>query len=232
MTGADRWATVPVVVGDIEVDAALVEREGRVVALVLRSGQTFENAVDAVLALRTGLHPDAVRSLVRRNLPHIVDLTASLPADPPSRRRRRVATLPAVAAMVLSLAAVIVVALGWEAVHGAEKPQASAITTLADQAGLVCRVVGARIARCTDPASGRLMLAEESTGPNTSLVTLGWGEHRVLAKLFDSEPTAQAWAQERATVALYGRVAIAGSWAVWGTDKAEVDGLVKALQTT
>lgn len=88
MSSAPRPSPTPlVVVQDVGVDAVLVKDGGRGL-LVIRPGQTFNSAVQAVQRVLPQMHPDTVRRLVREHLPHAPELMSMLVADQPSLRQR------------------------------------------------------------------------------------------------------------------------------------------------
>ncbi len=71
--------TLPeVIVEDVGMDAALVERPGREPLLVLRPGQSFGSAVQAAQGCLPHLHPEVVLALVRGAMPDAA-LFAAIP---------------------------------------------------------------------------------------------------------------------------------------------------------
>lgn len=107
---ADAPGDPHVIVEDVGVDAVLQVEDGEAPLLVLRPGQTFTSACEAVARAVPQMHPDAVRRLVRRYLPDASDfaLLGLHPADDPVARAlpptprlsRRMLTVLALAALL------------------------------------------------------------------------------------------------------------------------------------
>lgn len=251
MTERRRTADAPrVVVVDIGVDAALYSEPGNRV-LVLRPGQTFNNAVAAVQRCLPHSHPDTVRAIVRTNLPTAPDfdppdappLRPAIvePEGAPSRWRRPWSqswtrrwgrTLIPVLAAVLAVIVIGAVGVFRLVSDSSDGPFASeAFLEFARRGEFVCQQTGELQATCRDPRDG-VLVSEATVGPRSVVYMFSYGEDRVGLRVFTDAKSARAWAGKPPTRRMYPGVRAVGRFVLWGTDKEKIAYYVSLLRTS
>lgn len=225
----------------IDVAASVITEGGEPVLVVLRRGQTYESAVDALRRALPNAHPSEVAAYVREGLPDAPLLRAQFQehspviARPPGLRTSNAAI---VAGAVTAFAVVVTYAFAIGSRGAAPGEPTPTVTVVQGMPGsgaafedvlaaaqLRCRRVAAADAVCTDPSGA--VVAAEST-PN--MVTLDWAGDRTTVRVFVSAEEADAWSRQRATVKLLPTgVHPVGRYAVWGTDEVQLRGFVARL---
>lgn len=239
MTERRRTADAPrVIVVDIGVDAALYSEPGNRV-LVLRPGQTFNNAVAAAQRCLPDSHPDTIRTIVRTNLPGAPDFdppeaapvraTSGEPEPTPTRWPWRKSLIPILAA---ALAVVVVGAFGVvRAISGsADGPFTDeAFAEFARRGEFVCHQTGELQATCTDPRGG-VLVSEATIGPRSVVYMFSYGERRVGLRVFADAKSARSWASNPPTQEMYRGVRAQGRFVLWGNDAGKIDYYVGLLK--
>jgi hypothetical protein len=228
----------------IDVAASVATEDGVPVLVVLRRGQTYESAVDALRTALPNAHPSEVHAYVREALPDAPLLRAQFQEHspvvprPPGLRPRRAAVVAGTITAVAVLVTYTLAISGKGSAAPAPTEPTPTVTVVQGLPGsdeafedvmwaaqLRCRRVSAANAVCTDPSGA--VVAAEST-PN--LVTLDWAGDRTTVRVFGSAEEASAWSRQQATVKLI-RTGVhpVGRYAVWGTDTVELRGLIARL---
>jgi hypothetical protein len=226
----------------IDVAASVATEDGQPVLIVLRKGQTFESAVDALAKALPNEHPSTVNALVRQALPDAPLLRAELQEHSPVIVRpvplvspgRRFTVAAAVVTAVFTLVTYSYAARG--AVSATRQP-GPAPTVAAGAAApdgvyedvvraaqLQCHRVTTVDAVCTDP-SGRVVSAQAGV----PLVTLDWAEDRIIVRAFGDTQEASNWARQRATVKMLRHVHSVGQYAVMGTNDRTMHAFIRRL---
>lgn len=218
----------------IDVAASVATEDGEPVLIVLRQGQTFESAVDALTKALPDEHPSTVHALVRQALPDAPLLRAELREHspviarpvPPSTPGRSFTIAAAVVAVVFALVTYLYAVASVGVTHQ-PRPAAAAADVYVDvvqAAQLQCHQVTTANAVCTDPA-GRVV----SMQAGAPLVTLDWAEDRILVRAFGDAQEASDWARQKATAKMLGHAHSVGRYAVMGTDEQTMHAFIRRL---
>lgn len=224
---------VDVVVDDgCPVDAALVPGgRGEKAVLVLRTWQSFDNAVEQVTALLPGEHPDAIRALVRANLKNALDfdrLSAEElapswvigSAAPPKARS------PLARKLVWCIAGLVVavVALGYstarEALDDADLIGSTDFQQFAAAAGLSCVAQDTDDADCRNEKAGTIVVVSARQGGHgkPTRYWLRQADHLTSVIVFDDAEAVKAWPDRAASARLWPYMRVVGRYAVVSTD--------------
>lgn len=239
-----------VIVRDVGVSAAVHIVDGHP-TLLLSPNQSFDAAVAAVHKTLPNMHPDSARRLVRKHLPHAIQLDDLHSEPPPARRaaRRRTDTLGHRSVQALIGLAVSGLLLGAFLLGmGVHQPiprnsPAALLGALEEPVwdnplfhffetqggGGYCTPIDGLRARCVDPEGG-VWLAEASIRPGSVTYAFSEGRERLVIMAFASERRATRWVNEPGTQDTYRNVEVCHRYAVYGSSPERVQrikGLLK-----
>lgn len=230
-----------VVVVDIGVDAALYSEPGNRV-LVLRPGQTFNNAVAAAQRCLPHSHPDTVRTIVRTNLPGAPDFdppdptpVRTGPAEPepaPSRWQQRWQQRSLIPLLAAALVIAVVGTFG--IVRLVVGPEGGPFTdeafqAFARQGEVTCEQLDELSAQCWDP-NGNVMISEATIGPRSVVYMFSYGQERIGLRVFADARSAKKWVEQAPTQDMYDGAQAQGRFVLWGTDREKIAEYLKLLR--